>query len=357
MSAPNAFGVHRNALQFAHRWTLQTCHPATLLEPHENTRPFIKYWVPVLLWMVFIFIGSTDLMSAEHTSRFIGPVLRWFAPDITDATIASVQLVVRKCAHLADTRFWPLCFIAPLAKASPDFGASLSWLLSLLRSTRGSMNFTNRSSLRGPVRLGMSWSTASARSSGWRAAGLSRSQQIANQQPKIGNKMVGLAGLEPATLRLSSACSNQLSYRPKTAAPRESSISDCRISIGFSGASRAICKSEICNLQSEISQFILRCCRSSLRYRTFVKLYVIAAAFSLVLLSASARAEDPPSAPPIGVPPMEFKHFTLPNGLEVYTVEDHDTPDRGGAGLVSRWLERRSAGPERFRAHVRAHDV
>ena len=67
-----------------------------------NTRFFIKYWLPVLLWMFFIFIGSTDLMSAEHTSRFIGPFLRWFAPDITDATIASVQLFVRKCAHLTE---------------------------------------------------------------------------------------------------------------------------------------------------------------------------------------------------------------------------------------------------------------
>ena len=65
-------------------------------------RRVLKYWLPVLLWMVFIFIGSTDLMSAEHTSRFIGPFLRWFAPDITDATIASVQLVVRKCAHLTE---------------------------------------------------------------------------------------------------------------------------------------------------------------------------------------------------------------------------------------------------------------
>jgi VanZ family protein len=52
--------------------------------------------------MIFIFIGSTDLMSAEHTSRFIGPFLRWFAPDITEATIASVQLIVRKCAHLTE---------------------------------------------------------------------------------------------------------------------------------------------------------------------------------------------------------------------------------------------------------------
>jgi len=52
--------------------------------------------------MIFIFIGSTDLLSAEHTSRFIGPFLRWFAPNVSDATIASVQLIVRKCAHLTE---------------------------------------------------------------------------------------------------------------------------------------------------------------------------------------------------------------------------------------------------------------
>ena len=40
-------------------------------------------------------------MSSEHTSRFIGPFLRWLAPDISDATVASIQLLVRKCAHLA----------------------------------------------------------------------------------------------------------------------------------------------------------------------------------------------------------------------------------------------------------------
>jgi VanZ family protein len=65
-------------------------------------RPFLKFWLPVFVWMIFIFIGSTDLMSAEHTSRFIGPFLRWFAPDISDAAIASVQFVVRKSAHLTE---------------------------------------------------------------------------------------------------------------------------------------------------------------------------------------------------------------------------------------------------------------
>jgi VanZ family protein len=66
------------------------------------SRALVKNWLPVLLWMLFIFIGSTDLMSAEHTSRFIGPFLRWFAPDITETTIGSIQLFVRKCAHLTE---------------------------------------------------------------------------------------------------------------------------------------------------------------------------------------------------------------------------------------------------------------
>jgi VanZ family protein len=63
---------------------------------------FLKFWLPVLIWMIFIFIGSTDFLSAEHTSRFIGPFLRWLAPDVSDATIGSVQLVIRKCAHLTE---------------------------------------------------------------------------------------------------------------------------------------------------------------------------------------------------------------------------------------------------------------
>jgi len=67
-----------------------------------SVRLFLKYWLPVLAWMIFIFIGSTELLSAEHTSRFIGPFLRWFAPHISEATVGSVQLVVRKCAHLTE---------------------------------------------------------------------------------------------------------------------------------------------------------------------------------------------------------------------------------------------------------------
>ena len=67
-----------------------------------SVRRFLRYWLPVVAWMIFIFLGSTDLLSAEHTSRLIGPFLRWFASDVTDATIASAQLFVRKCGHLLE---------------------------------------------------------------------------------------------------------------------------------------------------------------------------------------------------------------------------------------------------------------
>jgi VanZ family protein len=65
-------------------------------------RSFLKYWMPVLIWLSLIFIGSTDLMSAEHTSRIIGPVLRWFNPDISAETIAQIQFIVRKTAHITE---------------------------------------------------------------------------------------------------------------------------------------------------------------------------------------------------------------------------------------------------------------
>jgi hypothetical protein len=36
----------------------------------------------------------------------------------------------------------------------------------------------------------------------------------------VSKQVVGVPGFEPGTLRLSSACSNQLSYTPKAASPQ-----------------------------------------------------------------------------------------------------------------------------------------
>ena len=51
-----------------------------------------------------------------------------------------------------------------------------------------------------------------------------------------------------------------------------------------------------------------------------------AAAVLCFLSSAFVRAESPVPKQAISVPPLPFKHATMANGLQVYTVEDHKSP-------------------------------
>ena len=58
--------------------------------------------MPVLAWMLVIFAASTDLGSAEHTSRFLIPFLHWLNPHISGAAIMKIQFLIRKAAHLTE---------------------------------------------------------------------------------------------------------------------------------------------------------------------------------------------------------------------------------------------------------------
>ena len=84
----------------------------------SKLKPFLKYWLPVLIWLGFIFLGSTDLMSAEHTSRFIAPLLRWLRPDISPEGIAQVQFFVRKCAHVTEYAILAMLFWRALRRGT-----------------------------------------------------------------------------------------------------------------------------------------------------------------------------------------------------------------------------------------------
>jgi VanZ family protein len=65
-------------------------------------RTFLKYWLPVLTWLGVIFAGSTGIFSAEQTSRYLVPFLRWLDPQISPSTIAAIHLALRKLGHLAE---------------------------------------------------------------------------------------------------------------------------------------------------------------------------------------------------------------------------------------------------------------
>jgi VanZ family protein len=63
---------------------------------------FLRYWLPFFIWITLIFVGSTDLMSAEHTSRFIVPFLRWLDPTMSVETLMQVHFYLRKAAHVSE---------------------------------------------------------------------------------------------------------------------------------------------------------------------------------------------------------------------------------------------------------------
>jgi len=76
----------------------------------HGTTSFLRYWLPVILWMILIFSASTDSMSSGQTSRIIGPLLRWLKPDISEAAVGRIVLTARKSAHLTEYAILALLF-------------------------------------------------------------------------------------------------------------------------------------------------------------------------------------------------------------------------------------------------------
>jgi len=59
-------------------------------------------WLAVLLWMAVIFSASADAGSAQHTSRFLVPVLQWLFPHLSAQGIGELVFGIRKIAHLVE---------------------------------------------------------------------------------------------------------------------------------------------------------------------------------------------------------------------------------------------------------------
>ena len=95
-------------------------------------KSFLKYWLPLVTWLGVMFVGSTNLMSAEHTSHYIVPFLLWLKPGISPRNIWIILVVTRKCAHVTEYAIlalllWRAVRSVPVlhAKISMLFGAVL----------------------------------------------------------------------------------------------------------------------------------------------------------------------------------------------------------------------------------------
>lgn len=86
---------------------------------------FLRYWLPLLVWMAVIFSASADTQSTERTSRFLAPFLRWLNPNISAEAIESVRWFVRKTAHL--TEFGLMAWLAWRALRKPKRNEERPW--------------------------------------------------------------------------------------------------------------------------------------------------------------------------------------------------------------------------------------
>jgi len=65
-------------------------------------RNFAKYWLPLLLWMCFIFWMSTETFSSENTFSWIEMLLRFLAPKISAQEMVFAHVLIRKAAHVTE---------------------------------------------------------------------------------------------------------------------------------------------------------------------------------------------------------------------------------------------------------------
>lgn len=91
-----------------------------------------RHWALVVLWMVFIFWMSTESFSAQHTSRIIGPLLRFFIPSISQQDMAVVHGAIRKLAHVTEYFILGILLFRAFTADSADKGVGRTVFASLI---------------------------------------------------------------------------------------------------------------------------------------------------------------------------------------------------------------------------------
>jgi VanZ family protein len=90
-------------------------HPMTTLGPthqvaNASALKRLTRYGPLVLWIGFISFASTAGFSADNTSMFIRPLLKWLFPGYSEAELDSLHFLVRKVGHFLE--YAVLAFLA-----------------------------------------------------------------------------------------------------------------------------------------------------------------------------------------------------------------------------------------------------
>jgi VanZ family protein len=72
------------------------------IPPSAFVAAWLRAWWPALAWAAMIFVMSTDSFSANQTSHFFEPLLRWIYPSLTADQFDIIHHFIRKTAHFVE---------------------------------------------------------------------------------------------------------------------------------------------------------------------------------------------------------------------------------------------------------------
>jgi VanZ family protein len=96
----------------------------------------LTYWLPPILWAAVILSASTDLFSSPNTGGVLERIVVWIVGHpIAPATLDVLNLIMRKCAHLAEYGILGALMFRAVRGARTSW--SLRWAIVALLLTAG----------------------------------------------------------------------------------------------------------------------------------------------------------------------------------------------------------------------------
>ncbi len=96
--------------------------------PVKKWRDWFTTFAPLILWIGVVAFLSSSNASMAATSRFIGPLVKFFLPNAPDETLRSIHVVIRKLAHFTEYSLLAFFAVGAIARSSYNFRGYLQYL-------------------------------------------------------------------------------------------------------------------------------------------------------------------------------------------------------------------------------------
>jgi VanZ family protein len=75
--------------------------PQTIMRGSGTWGSRVSRYGPMVAWAILIFIGSGNVLSAEHTSVVLS-IVKWLFPSASKESLSTVHFLIRKAGHLTE---------------------------------------------------------------------------------------------------------------------------------------------------------------------------------------------------------------------------------------------------------------